>query len=65
MRVHAGYSFLYWSEVVRAGDQVDLVVNPDLLPPPLPGASPLRPAFQFQGTGIWAQGIDLGIEFRF
>jgi hypothetical protein len=65
MRVHVGYSFLYWSQVVRAGDQIDLVVNPALLPPALPGASPQRPAFNFQGTGFWAQGIDLGLEFRF
>jgi len=65
MRVHAGYSFLYWSNVARAGDQIDLVVNPALLPPPLPGATPLRPAFNFQGTSFWAQGIDLGLEFRF
>ena len=63
--VHLGYSFLYWSRVVRAGDQIDLAVNPALLPPPLPGASPLRPAFAFQGTSFWAQGIDLGLNFRF
>ena len=63
--IHFGYSFLYWSRVVRAGDQIDPVVNPALLPPPVPGASPLRPAFTFQGTSFWAQGIDLGLDFRF
>jgi hypothetical protein len=65
VRVHVGYTFLYWSQVARAGDQIDLVVNPALLPPPVPGASPLRPAFNFHGTGFWGQGIDLGLEFRF
>jgi Putative beta barrel porin-7 (BBP7) len=65
LRVFAGYTFLYWSQVVRAGDQIDLVVNPALLPPATPGASPSRPAFSFQGTNFWAQGIDLGLEFRF
>jgi hypothetical protein len=60
-----GYDFLYWSNVVRAGDQIDLTVNPALLPPPLPGATPLRPAFSFQSTNFWAQGIDLGLVFRF
>jgi Putative beta barrel porin-7 (BBP7) len=64
-RIHLGYSFLYWSRVARAGDQIDLAVNPGLLPPPLPGASPLRPAFSFQGTSFWAQGIDVGLSFRF
>jgi hypothetical protein len=63
--VHAGYSFLYCSRVVRAGDQIDLVVNPALLPPPLPGAFPQRPAFRFEGSSVWAQGIDLGMELRF
>jgi Putative beta barrel porin-7 (BBP7) len=65
LHVHVGYSFLYWNQVVRAADQIDLVVNPALLPPPIPGASPLRPAFTFQGTSFWAQGIDLGLNFRF
>jgi hypothetical protein len=65
LRVYAGYSFLYWSQVARAGDQIDLAVNPALVPPPIPGASPLRPAFSFHGTGIWAQGFDLGLQFRF
>jgi hypothetical protein len=65
LRLHAGYDFLYWSQVLRAGDQIDLVVNPDLLPPALPGAFPLRPAFTFQGSSFWAQGIDLGLELRF
>jgi hypothetical protein len=65
VRVHVGYTILYWSQVARAGDQIDLVVNPALLPPPLPGASPLRPAFTFQGTGFWAQGVDLGMSFSF
>jgi hypothetical protein len=65
LRLHVGYTFLYWSQVARAGDQIDLVVNPGLLPPPIPGSSPARPAFNFQGTGFWAQGVDLGLTFRF
>jgi hypothetical protein len=65
LRVHAGYNFLYWSQLARAGDQIDLVVNPALLPPHTPGALPARPAFMFNGTSIWAQGINLGLEFRF
>jgi hypothetical protein len=65
LRLHVGYSFLYWSQVVRPGDQIDLTVNPALLPPPVAGASPQRPSFTFHGTGFWAQGIDLGLEFRF
>jgi hypothetical protein len=65
MRLYAGYTFLFWNQVLRAGDQIDLAVNPALLPPPIPGAAPARPAFNFNGTGVWAQGIDLGLELRF
>jgi hypothetical protein len=61
----AGYTFLYWSRVARAGDQIDLAVNPALLPPGTPGAIPQRPAFQFHDTSFWAQGINAGLEFRF
>jgi hypothetical protein len=66
LRVYAGFTFLYWSEVVRAGDQIDLAVNPNLLPPVTPPVSgPLRPAPRFENTSFWAQGFDLGLEFRF
>ena len=30
-----GYSIVYWGTVVRPGDQIDLDVNPDQLPPPV------------------------------
>jgi hypothetical protein len=65
-QVSVGYSLLYWTDVVRAGDQVDLTVNPALIPPvSRPVSGPLRPAFEFQRTSIWAQGVELGLEFRF
>ena len=66
LRAYAGYTFIYWGEVVRAGDQVDLAVNPNLLPPATqPVVGPLRPAPRFENTSFWAQGIDLGLELRF
>lgn len=65
IRLKAGYSFLYWSSVARAGNIIDPTVNPNLLPPSTPGAQPQRPAFDWNGTGLWAQGIDLGLEWRF
>lgn len=44
MRATFGYSFLYMSRVARPGEQIDLDVNPDLLPPEFaPFAGPLRP----------------------
>jgi len=65
VRLRAGYSFLYWSSVARAGNVINPNVNPNLLPPSVPGAQPAQPAFNWNGTGIWAQGIDLGLEWRF
>jgi hypothetical protein len=53
-----GYSVLYYPSVVRAGDQIDTDVNPDFTGAP-------RPRFRFVESDYWAQGINLGAEFRF
>ena len=64
-RATAGYSLIYWGNVVRPGDQVDLNVNPNLLAPEVnPFTGPLRPQFQFQETDYWVQGLNFGGEFR-
>ena len=66
LRVFAGYSFLYWGDVLRAGNQVDPVVNPNLLPNSgTAGTGPRRPLPLLAGSSVWAQGIDLGLELRF
>jgi hypothetical protein len=66
-RAFVGYSFLYWSEVVRPGDQIDVGLNTTQLPT-LGGTGtltgPARPAFTFHDSGFWAQGINLGVQFR-
>jgi hypothetical protein len=67
LRFFAGYSAMYWSDVARAGDQVDLVVNTTQVPrgqssTALVGAA--RPAFIQKDTGFWAQGANIGAEFR-
>jgi hypothetical protein len=64
LRAFVGYNFLYWSSVVRPGQQIDRTVNPNLLPPAIPGG-PARPAFAFNGTDFWAQGITFGLLFRY
>ena len=66
-RVFVGYTVMYWSNVVRPGDQIDPVVNPTQLPTPTgPGTlvGPARPAFAFHESALWAQGINFGVEFR-
>ncbi len=67
VRVYVGYTLIYWSSVVRPGDQIDPVINPTQLPTPTgPGTlvGPARPAFAFHDTDFWAQGINFGLEFR-
>ena len=59
-----GYTFIYLSDVLRAGDQIDTNINVSQLPPgTLTGAA--FPEFSFQSSGFWAQGLSLGIEGRF
>jgi hypothetical protein len=66
IKLTVGYTFLYWSEVARAGDQIDQSVNITRIPfsgvAPTP---PLRPAFVGKTTDYWAQGISLGLEFKY
>jgi hypothetical protein len=68
LRVFVGYNFLYWSRVVRPGDQIDrgLDVNRimNFLPPQPPVAEP-RPAVPFKQSDFWAQGVSVGLEFRY
>jgi hypothetical protein len=64
LKASFGYSFVFVSDVVRPGDQIDTGVNPDLLPPEaVPFSGPLQPAFAFHGSGFWAQGLGFGVEY--
>ncbi len=50
LRATVGYTFLYWSMLARAGDQLDQV----------PAA-----AFLLRTTDYWAQGLNLGIAWQY
>jgi hypothetical protein len=64
-RATVGYSLLYMGGVVRAGDQVDLDLNPNLFPPEVsPFSGPLRPRVLFRETDFWAHGLNVGLELR-
>jgi hypothetical protein len=65
LKLVGGYTFVYWSRVVRPGDQIDLDVNTELLPfNPTPGDGlPARPQFTFRDTDFWAHGVSAGIEY--
>lgn len=59
-----GYTFFYWSDVGRAGDQIDRELNLTQVPPGTLVGAP-RPHFRLQTTDFWAQGINLGLEYSF
>lgn len=67
-RVYVGYNLLVWTNVVRPGQQIDPVVNPNNWPSNVdPGRRepPQRPAFTYRDSTFWAQGLVAGLEWRF
>jgi len=68
LRLFVGYDFLYWSNVVRPGDQIDLNVAPSFRPTilgPGVGGGPRVPAVLFNTTDYWAQGFNFGLQYRY
>ncbi len=53
-----GYDFLFWTDVVRPGEQVDRVLNITQNP-----AAASRPTVPFQESDFWAQGVSFGLRF--
>jgi hypothetical protein len=70
LRARVGYTFLYVSDVVRPGDQMDRRINPSQAPaitgvPSTTVIGPANPAPLFRSTSFWAQGITMGLELPF
>lgn len=66
VRLFVGYTFLYQSSIVRAGEQVDFTINSTHIPfGTIPPQGPLRPAFRFNYNSYWAQGINFGVQARY
>ena len=67
MRLSVGYNFLYWSDVVRPGMQIDRNINTNQVPNF--GVAPFNtnppPQRLFRSTDFWAQGLTLGAELNF
>ena len=68
--VFVGYTFLYANDVVRPGNQINRNINPTqsvswgggkFLNP----QGPAEPSFKFNSSDFWAQGINVGLDFRF
>jgi hypothetical protein len=59
-----GYDFMYWSHVLRPGNEIDRNINPNLAPVfggSAAGAGALAPARREQETSFWAHGLTLGL----
>ena len=68
VRIFAGYDFLYWSSVIRPGQQIDRSIDETQIPNFASGQTPAgqnRPMVLFRESDFWAQGLNLGLEFRF
>jgi len=57
LELTVGYTFMYWSNVVLAGDQIDRVVD-------LSGVGP-RPAINIRDTDFWVQGVTVGANLSY
>jgi len=68
VRLHAGYSALYWNNVIRPTSSIDRRVNPALVPTDTnfginnPGAFP---AVTFKSESVWLQGINFALELYY
>jgi hypothetical protein len=66
LKVHLGYNFLYWTNVIRPGEQIDRVVNLSYVPngPTVGSSSLVRPEALFQQSNMLVHGVQFGIEWR-
>lgn len=64
IRAFVSYNYLWWDNVLRAGDQIDLVVNSSQIPPGTLNG-PARPVFVRRDSDFWAQGVSFGLEVRY
>jgi len=64
--VSIGYTFLYWSDVIRPAGQINPFVDARTVPTSLsfnPNVPPVP--FQLHSTDFWAQGLTFGLEWRY
>ncbi len=66
-KLRVGYTLMYWTNVIRPGDQIDREINSTLLPGVDPAdvePIPQRPAFAFNETNLLIQGLNVGMEYN-
>jgi hypothetical protein len=65
LKVTAGYDLLYWSAVVRAADQIAVEPTTGYPYGTISGNYAALPAFTWNESHFFAQGLRLGAELRF
>lgn len=64
VQAQAGYTFLYWGNVVRPGEQINRLLDPRQIPSNLaynPAIQATQPGRSFASVDFWAQGLTVGI----
>ncbi len=64
LRASIGYSFLAWTQVMRPADQIDTTVDRRHLEGAGAAGGAVDPAFPDNTTTFWAQGAQIGLEYR-
>lgn len=70
LRVQAGYTFFYVSEVARASRQVNRNLNPTQsiaieFNPTTEIEGPAKPKGKIKSKGMWVQGVNVGLAYDF
>jgi hypothetical protein len=65
VQLRLGYDFVWVTNVLRPGQQIDLGVNPTYLPFSSAPAGYPRPWYKFDGELFWMHGLSLGLSAQF
>jgi hypothetical protein len=67
IRLSLGYDFIYWSDVVRPGSQINNNISAAQAPvsPSYAPGTTSAPGAPHNSTGFWAHGVNFGVSFRF
>jgi hypothetical protein len=68
IKAFVGYNFLYWTEVVRPGNQIDQTIDARQVPTSIvftQGFVGTAPTVPFRKSDYWAQGINFGLAIAF
>ncbi|WP_417735418.1 BBP7 family outer membrane beta-barrel protein [Rosistilla oblonga] len=65
LRASIGYQFLYLSDAVRPGAQIDRAANSTMLNSAVAAAGPSRPSQRYETEGVYVHGGTFGLELNY